>query len=191
MIELERPGRVVEHSPGLTHSLDCGKEGLAVNATRGKRTNTIEAFWAQVEVGDCWLWNGGLTPEGYGYYWFDGTTRPAHRIAYTHLVGEIPPGFHLDHLCRVRNCVNPDHLEAVTPELNNLRGNAHRMNARSCPHGHDRTPEDTLPVNNSRRCRQCVLVYTHRKRGVACDHDAFCSAQSHSSRRAKVTEENP
>lgn len=224
-VELERPERVVEHSPGLTHSLDYGKEGLAVNATRictiedchrpvhsrgyctahsrrlyryGDATyqprgvaqpnvmgapvrNTIETFWAQVEVtGACWLWTGGLTDEGYGYYWLSGRTYGAHRIAYNDLIGDVPPGMHLDHLCRIRNCVNPDHLEVVTPTVNSDRANRYRAEADLCNHGHEWTPENTLALGDySKRCRQCLLVRGHRKRGKVCAYDAFCDATSH------------
>lgn len=170
-LELERPERVVEHSPGLTHSLDYGKEGLAVNATRigAPVRNTIETFWARVEVtGACWLWTGGLTDEGYGYYWLNGRTYGAHRIAYLHLVGEVPDGMHLDHLCRIRNCVNPDHLEVVTPTVNSDRANGYRAEADLCNNGHEWTPENTLALGDySKRCRQCILVRGHRRKGIA------------------------
>lgn len=230
-IELERPERVVEHSPGLTHSLDYGKEGLAVNATRiciiegcssiqhsrgccgahysrlkryGDATfhparrpkrvnpprpmgapvrNTIETFWAQVEVtGACWLWTGGLTDEGYGYYWLSGRTYGAHTIAYKDLVSDVPAGMHLDHLCRIRNCVNPDHLEVVTPAVNSERANKPRVEATHCNHGHEWTPENTLPLGESKRCRQCILVRGHRKRGIECTYESLCSRPSHAKR---------
>ena len=78
-------------------------------------------FWAKVDKTEtCWLWTGGQS-AGYGRFGFKG--RPnlgAHRFAYELLVGPIPPGLDLDHLCRVRNCVNPDHLEPVTRRENLL-----------------------------------------------------------------------
>src|SRR5689334_1886116 len=83
-------------------------------------------FWAKVQPADtgCWLWNeGSLDWSGYGQYWYDGATRGAHRVAYGLLVGDIPEGLQIDHLCRTPSCVNPEHLEVVAPKENTLRGN--------------------------------------------------------------------
>lgn len=70
----------------------------------------------------CWLWTGTIAPNGYGYFAIKGRSQQAHRVAYELLVGPIPDGLDLDHLCRVRACVNPDHLEPVTRSENNRRG---------------------------------------------------------------------
>lgn len=81
-----------------------------------------DKFWSLVEpTGFCWLWLGGQTKQGYGQLYVSGRMYGAHRISYTVLVGEIPEGLHLDHLCRVPLCVNPDHLEPVTQGENNAR----------------------------------------------------------------------
>lgn len=82
-----------------------------------------ERFWHRVELGDggCWLWTGGKTTAGYGSFKYDGHSGYAHRYAYEVMVGEIPDGLELDHLCRVRNCVNPEHLDPVTPSVNKQR----------------------------------------------------------------------
>ena len=78
--------------------------------------NTADTFWENVTpTGFCWEWTGYLTHEGYGLYWLDGDTRGVHRIAYELLVGPIGDGLQIDHLCRTRNCVNPDHMEPITP----------------------------------------------------------------------------
>lgn len=79
-----------------------------------------DRFWAKVDaLGPCWLWTKGKTANGYGRF---GVTskdkRLAHIFAWTTLVGPVPEGLQLDHLCRVRLCVNPDHLEPVTPQEN-------------------------------------------------------------------------
>ena len=83
----------------------------------------IDRFWGRVDAnGDCWLWTGGKADTGYGTVHIEGKTWHAHRVAYELLVGSIPVGLELDHLCRVRACVNPDHLEPVDHRTNLLRG---------------------------------------------------------------------
>jgi len=70
----------------------------------------------------CWLYLGALQRNGYARIRFNGKTVIAHRVSYTIFKGEIPAGLELDHLCRVRCCVNPDHLEVVSRSINVSRG---------------------------------------------------------------------
>ena len=100
----------------------------------------------------CWLWQAGLS-EGYGKFW-DGTKQQlAHRVSYEYLVGQIPDGFELDHLCRVTRCVNPDHLEPVPGTVNRNRT---KEISTQCRNGHYYTVENTYyPPNGYRQCREC------------------------------------
>lgn len=110
---------------------------------------SLEKMWQRVDKTDsCWLWIGPLRANGYGMY----NHRPAHRVTYELLVGPIPDGLHIDHLCRVRHCVNPDHLEPVTQAENNRRAGAAKTH---CPRDHEYTPENTYNKNGSRMCRTC------------------------------------
>lgn len=149
--------------------------------------NTEEQFWDLVEpTGFCWYWTGPVTDEGYGHFSLSAATSVlVHRTSYELLVGPIPAGLQLDHLCFSRNCVNPDHLEPITASEHSLRSNKWRMQRRSCVNGHARTKGNVLPMGQYYRCRQCVLVRTHRSRGVTCSYERFCKAASHLDREEK------
>lgn len=109
----------------------------------------------------CWLWTGA-TARGYGYIAWDGELLIVHR-AYLESTGvQIPTGLELDHLCRVRNCVNPDHLEPVTHQENTKRGLAgHWKRADVCKQGHPFDEANTyMNPSGSRACRACHVVWT-------------------------------
>lgn len=91
-----------------------------------KRKTLGERFWEKTKKTDsCWLWIGATNPKnGYGGFWNGLRHTSAHRFSYEFFnKKEIPKGLEIDHICRVRNCVNPAHLEAVTHSENTLRGN--------------------------------------------------------------------
>lgn len=125
-----------------------------------KRNTLDDALWNRiVEEGECWLFQGSLDKDGYGLTTYDRRTQRAHRLAYKVTVGDIPARLVLDHLCRVRQCINPAHLEPVTSKENLMRGETHaRRNADKthCKHGHEFTEENTLVTDTQRYCRQCA-----------------------------------
>jgi len=85
-------------------------------------------FWSKVDAeGDCWEWTGARSDKGYGHMRRADTIVAAHRFAWELLVGPIPDGLEIDHLCRKRKCVNPDHLEPVTHSENMRRAGLARM----------------------------------------------------------------
>ncbi len=118
-------------------------------------------FWSKATpdpASECWLWTAARYPNGYGTIRIDGTPGrmvSAHRLAYEKLIGPIPEGLEIDHLCRQRSCVNPAHLEPVT-HAENVR----RMGAAitHCKRGHEFTPENTRRHEGRRRCRACLLA---------------------------------
>ena len=125
----------------------------------------MDNFWSRVLKTDtCWLWQG-VTSNGYGRFPVKRDGKPryllAHRVAYEELVGPIPEGLQLDHLCRVHSCVNPDHLEAVTGSENCLRGLLGRLRVwkTHCPHGHPYDEVNTYVGPSGRRdCRACNRI---------------------------------
>lgn len=93
---------------------------------------TLARIMRRITFGDCWEWSGSVIKStGYGQVWADGTNHLAHRVVYELLIGPIPEGLQLDHLCRNRRCVNPEHLEPVTGKENIRRGHAARKAAAS------------------------------------------------------------
>lgn len=123
--------------------------------------NLHERFWSRVVVGDsCWLWDGAHIPSGYGSI-ADGSNKQkgTHRVVVELLTGApVPPEMHVDHLCRNKGCVNPDHLEVVTPRINTLRGGgptAVNATKTHCKRGHEFTPENTYIIRDGRSCRAC------------------------------------
>ncbi len=127
--------------------------------TRGMTAE--ERFWFYVDVTPvCWEWTGPVDDWGYGRLWTGERRVHAHRYCYALLVGPIPVGLTLDHLCRVTVCVNPDHLEPVDAIANIMRGyGLPARNARKthCVNGHPFTPENTSIRSRTghRTCKAC------------------------------------
>lgn len=135
----------------------------------------LELFWRKVDKrgpDECWPWRGRLNEAGYGRYATRSLCMRAHRLAYTLLVGPIPAGLQIDHLCRNRACVNPAHLEPVTQRENILRGtalSAQRARQTHCKRNHAFTASNTYRDSKGRRvcitCRRARdRARSHRKR---------------------------
>lgn len=127
-------------------------------------------------VTDCWIWTGQmLKVKGgpYGRMWANGRGENAHRAAYMEWVGPIPKGYYVDHLCRKSLCVNPEHLEAVTPGENNRRANGfsgRNWRKTHCPHGHEYTEENTgyiVRPEGRKSWRVCLTCYPKRRKVAA------------------------
>jgi hypothetical protein len=142
------------------------------------RPSVEERFWAKVAfgaAGGCWLWTGSKS-TGYGLFAVGSTLDEsrrkvrAHRWSYEALKGAIPAGLDLDHLCRVRACVNPDHLEPVTRGENARRGDAgaHLAAKTHCPQGHPYSGDNLYirPSDGARECRTCKRETTRRRRAT-------------------------
>jgi hypothetical protein len=111
--------------------------------------------------GECLIWTGTKTSHGYGSVTVGRRTRAAHRVSYELAKGPIPDGLTLDHLCCVKLCVNPDHLEPVTALENIRRWRVLVAKPGHCIHGHEYTPENTYrrPLRPNRpECRKCNAV---------------------------------
>ncbi len=109
--------------------------------------------------GGCWEWVGANTGTGYGQIWVDGKKVRAHRWMYEQNSGPVPECLVLDHLCRKRDCVNPDHLRIVTHRENILcgTGSSARNAAKThCPKGHPLTSDNLVPYDLTRGRRGCM-----------------------------------
>lgn len=137
----------------------------------GKAFDRI-AGHVQVDQSGCWLWTGALKASGYGRVRVDKREWAAHRLMYVLYVGEVASGLDLDHLCRVRRCVNPEHLEPVTRAVNLQRGHWPNSAKTHCPSNHPYDAINTfINSRGSRECRICRRVGSlrryYQRKGVA------------------------
>ena len=129
------------------------------------RKNTKETILARTveDSNGCWLWSGYTQRDGYGYLSYQGKHYLAHRLFYELFISKIPAGLEIDHLCRVRNCVNPKHLEPVDHQTNMDRGDcsangpriaAFHSSKTHCKQGHPYSGDNVI-LRNSGRWRIC------------------------------------
>ena len=153
------------------------------------RGEALSRFWEKVDkngpipehrpdLGPCWVWTGGRVRNGYGMTHLPGLGRLAHVIAFVEHVGPVPEGLELDHLCRVRHCCNPKHLEPVTRRENIMRGDGPDVTRvrfaaiTHCPAGHTYDAANTLVKvyaggKTSRTCRACHAAAARKKKANA------------------------
>jgi hypothetical protein len=131
--------------------------------------NVEERFWSKVEgSGDCLVWAGAKSDQGYGTFNYMGENMPVQRAAYLLTYGAIPQGLQIDHLCRNRLCANPQHLEAVTQKENLLRGEtipAINLAKTHCVNGHKFISSNTIYRHRGNSiCRTCIKCALSRSR---------------------------
>jgi hypothetical protein len=119
-------------------------------------------FMSKVRVSDTghWLWQAGISSNGYANFWWRGYTYAAHKFAFIALGGVIPKDYQIDHVCRNRQCVFPLHLEAVTAQVNTLRGEtpaAFNSKKTHCPRGHTLSGEN-LALSWIKQGRRICLI---------------------------------
>jgi transcriptional regulator with XRE-family HTH domain len=153
-------------SPELIESNDdvpsSNTRGEIVRATVAER---LERLSIPEPNSGCWLWLGCLNQGGYGSIAIGRCPRGAHRVSYETFVGPIEDGLEVDHLCRNRACINPRHLEPVTPAENTRRSMVARGLATACKRGHAFDDENTYVIKGGGRlCRRCVLARHRAKR---------------------------
>lgn len=159
---------------------------------RAAMPRTVEALMDRIEPepnSGCWLWVGASYGRGYGGVRWGVTTRSgkarpaaAYRVLYEVFRGPIPPKYQIDHLCRNRRCVNPQHLDVVTCRENLRRGEGfigHQIRRTHCPRGHSLVGENLNVRNGHRSCRACWI--THK-------HDGYLRIMADPSRKAAYLE---
>lgn len=126
----------------------------------------------EIDANGCWIWTASLNKSGYGIIWQDRKMSLVHRVSLELAGRPVPEGLVTDHLCRVRRCFNPEHLEAVTRRENTMRSPialaAMHAAKTECVHGHPFSAENTYAWTDAkgrtrRRCRTCSAACIQRR----------------------------
>jgi hypothetical protein len=165
------PSRNPSSRLGVAH----GAERFSSSATMMQITGSTPLpkrikIWRQLSETNekgCWLWTGAICRKtGYGHAGFKGKVYTVHSLVFEHYHGTVPLGLELDHLCRIRRCWNPDHLEPVTHKVNCDRGLHYWADRTHCERGHEYTSENTRirirGKTHERVCRACMRIYHGR-----------------------------
>jgi hypothetical protein len=121
----------------------------------------VDSFHAKFQViteTGCWIWTAALSSKGYGVLGIGNRKiQSAHKFSYEHFIGKVEEGLVLDHLCRVRCCVNPYHLDPITNKLNLARGINSNREKTHCKRGHKLLGDNLYidPKKKSRGCKEC------------------------------------
>ena len=140
---------------------------VSMEGVSGRHLQRIEGRISHEPNSGCWLWAGTVTPAGYGQITLRKQNFGAHRLVYQLHGGVIPEGLQLDHKCKVRCCVNPEHLEPVTMRENILRGDGpFAINKRKthCKRGHEFAPPNVRIKKG--KFRACIACERLRHKGL-------------------------
>lgn len=152
---------------GKFYCLNCNTQCPRCNGRDDKFMGYVSK-----QTNGCWDWCGTISKKGYGVFWNGTKLVAAHRYSYEKVKCKIPDGLQIDHLCRNRRCVNPDHLEVVTLQENVARGMVSdfardkQVSKTHCKHGHPYNGKNTYirPDRGTRECKRCLYETTKRLR---------------------------
>lgn len=156
---MSSPGWIRTNDPSINSRLLCQL------SYRGSNAPIVRRIVARVEIapGDCWEWRGSRNSRGYGLISIDGKVQLTHRVMVAAVRGPIPDGLQVDHLCRVKACCNPGHLDVVTPRVNVNR--AGHGSETCCIRGHALTGHNLVLKKRGktrpavRNCRECANAW--------------------------------